>query len=84
MKNGQEFAAAFSSFLNNYSQEPQKEAVALMLRDHRSLQQATMRFFMLFVEGMANNSSDLRNEAAVKLAQEILKLDPKVLALPKI
>ena len=81
---GEEFANSFSSFLNTFSTTEQDKAIEKMLRDHRSLLQATMRFFLKFVQGMAQNGSDLRNEASVKLAQEILKLDPKFLSLPKI
>jgi len=53
-----------------------------MLRDHRSIQQATMRFFMEFVEGMAESGSDLRNQASVDLAKEIMKIDSKKRVLP--
>jgi len=81
---GEKFAEVISSFLNTFSQERQKVAVQKMLRDHRSLQQSTMRFFMVFVEGMAANSHDLRNEAAVELAQAIMALPERVRTLPKV
>jgi len=81
---GQEFAREFSSFVNNMSGGPRKVAVAQLLRDHRTLQQGHMRFVMQFVEGMAEQNSDLRNEASVNLAKAIMEIDPQVRALPKI
>lgn len=81
MNNGTEFGNAFSKFL--YGSDT-KNAVKVLINDHRSLQQAAMRFCMTFIEEMANNSSDLRNEASVKLAQEIMKLPAQIRALPRI
>jgi len=69
--NGKEFAAAFSSFINGQGTAEQTEAVECMLRDHRTLQQSTMRFCMQYIKGMAGNGSDLRNEASVELAKKI-------------
>lgn len=83
-KDGEQFAKTFSNFLNNFSMKPQEVAVEKMLREHRSLQQTMMRFFMLFVAGMAKNSSDGRNEAAVNLAKEIMGLPERTRNLPKI
>lgn len=79
---GEAFADTFSKFLNNFNRTPQKHAVAKMLRDHRSLQQSTMRFFMLFVEGLSQGGSDGRNEAAVELAKKIMALPERDRVLP--
>jgi hypothetical protein len=84
MSDGEVFADQFSRFVNNMSSEPKKAAIAKMLRDHRTLQQGMMRFFMQFVEGMANNQHDLRNEASVELAKAILKIDDRTRILPRI
>lgn len=84
MSDGEAFADQFSRFVNNMSSEPKKAAIAKMLRDHPTLQQGTMRFFMTFVEGMANNRFDLRNEASVELAKAILKIDDRTRILPRI
>lgn len=81
---GEDFADDFSRFLNTMGSDKQKFAVAKMLRDHRSLQQSTMRFFMMFVEGMAENGHDLRNEASVELAKEIMNIDERTRILPRI
>ncbi len=70
-----EFAAQFSSFVNGSSSLSEKVAEA-MARDHPTLQQGYMRFFMLFCEKMAAQKwTDLRNEASVKLAKSILPLN---------
>jgi hypothetical protein len=79
---GEKFAEEFSKFLNRFGNRHTKPAIAKMLRDHRSIQQATMRFFMEFVEGMAESGSDLRNQASVDLAKEIMKIDSKKRVLP--
>ena len=47
-----------------------------MADDHPTLQQNYMRFFMLFCEEMAKKTyTDARNEASVKMAKEIVKLN---------
>jgi len=88
MKNADElaedFAAEFSDFATSYNSESKKLAIQRMLRDHRTCQQSMMRFFMMFVEGMAESRSDLRNEATVELAKEIMKIDSKIRILPHI
>lgn len=81
---GEDFADVFSNFCNSMSREPKTHAVAKMLRDHRSIQQNMMRFFMEFVEGMAKNGSDGRNEASVELAKAIMEIDARKRALPRI
>ena len=83
-KEGEEFAQAFSNFLNSFNSLRGKAAIKKMLKDHRSLQQATMRFFMDFVAGMAENSYDGRNEAAVELAKAIMELPERTRSLPRI
>lgn len=70
-KEGADFAELFSRFVNSSTDEPRKEAIKVMLRDHRTLQQGMMRFFLDFVGAMAMSDHDLRNEASVLLAQEI-------------
>lgn len=81
---GEEFGRDFSNFLNTMGSDRQKAAIEVMLRDHRSLQQNTMRFFMMFVEGMAKNGHDLRNEASVELAKAILSLPERTRILPRV
>lgn len=81
---GEQFARDFSNFVNDMRDGPKAAAVEAMLRDHRTLQQGMMRFFMQFVEGMADQRSDLRNEASVKLAKAIMDLPIEVRSLPYI
>jgi hypothetical protein len=78
-KEGKEFANTFSRFVNNMNREPKKHAIEAMLRDHPTLQQGMMRFFMEFVEGMAEQRGDLRNEGSIALAKEILKIKNRCL-----
>lgn len=72
-KTGEEFANAFSNFCNSMSNAPKGVAIDKMLRDHRSIQQNMMRFCLAFIARMADQSHDLRNEASVKLANEIME-----------
>lgn len=83
-KDAQEFFEHFSRFVNNMNRDSQGVAVEMMLRDHRTLQQNYMRFFMRFVAGMATQESDFRNESAVKMAKAILAGDAGKIALPSI
>tara|TARA_Y100000034_G_C6766869_1_gene341904 strand:+ start:552 stop:821 length:270 start_codon:yes stop_codon:yes gene_type:complete len=78
---GVEFAKAISSFVNG-NRSASATAVRHMLRDHRTIQQGMMRLFMQFAEGMADQETDLRNEASVALAQEIMAIDSRTRALP--
>lgn len=43
-------------------------------RGHKTLQQSTMRLFMATIRKMAEVNPDSRNEAAVRLAKEIVKV----------
>ncbi len=79
---GEEFATELSNLVNAYSKEAQTAALVKMIREHRTCQQSIMRFFMQFVEAMATNGYDLRNEASVFLANEIMEIDPQKRALP--
>lgn len=76
-KEGKGFADTFSRFVNNMNREPKKHAIEAMLRDHPTLQQGMMRFFMQFVEGMAEMRGDLRNEDTIALCKEIMKIKPR-------
>lgn len=81
---GEDFAEVFSRFCNDSRRDPKKAAIAKMLREHRTIQQNMMRFCMQFIEGMANNGHDGRNEASVELAKAIMELDSRKRALPYI
>ena len=77
---GKEFAKAFSRFVNVMcNDEASAEAVEILVTDHRTLQQNTMRFFMEFVKAMAGRPYDHRNEASVKLAQQIMEIEDRFL-----
>ena len=79
----EEFARRFGNTVNRMGY-PQEEIVAQMLREHRTIQQEFMKFFMHFVEEMSKNTSDLRNEASVALAKEIMAIDEMKRFLPHI
>ena len=49
-----------------------KELVELLAREHRTHQQSMMRFCIGFIERMAKNDADLRNEAAVQFAKDVV------------
>ncbi|MFY4731193.1 hypothetical protein [Nitrospira sp. BLG_2] len=70
-----DFADQFSRFVNGMGRRDRVVA-ELMAKDHPTLQQNYMRFFMLYCEEMAKQKyTDLRNEASVNLAKEIVKLN---------
>ena len=70
---GEAFAKAFSNFCNDMRRTPKGIALDKLMREHRSLQQGMMRFCMAFIARMADQSHDLRNEASVQLANEIME-----------
>jgi hypothetical protein len=78
-KEGRDFADYFSRFVNNMNREPKPHAIKAMLRDHPTLQQGMMRFFLQFVDGLGKQDGDLRNEASRNLAKEIIKIENRYL-----
>ena len=74
-------AKSISQFVNGANDEDYKEVAKRMCNDHRTLQQSSMKFVMTFIEQMAINSVDGRNEAAVNLAKRIAVLEDKYLPL---
>jgi hypothetical protein len=82
---GKQFADTFSKFVNSSLTPDVDEAVQAMLCDHRTLQQSMMGLFMKFAEEMSKSEHcDMRNQASVKLAKSIMKLDESVRVLPSI
>jgi hypothetical protein len=76
-KNGEEMAMAFLKFINNMGVD-EEGFVKELCDSHRTLQQSVMRIFIRFVREMAKKEEgfyDLRNEASVELAREIMKLN---------
>jgi hypothetical protein len=74
-----EFIDSFSDFVNNMSDEPKFEAIELMTREHRTLQQSMTRFSIWWLERLARYQDfefDLRNEASVRLAKEFVENIP--------
>lgn len=66
----------FSTWINYADPDHLSEMATQMLQDHRTLIQKKMQVFMLFVEQLdalyQQNYFDLRNEAACKLAHNIV------------
>lgn len=63
-----------SNFVNNFNCD-EKCFVDAVLRDHRTLQQSTVRLFFKVIEAFAevpNNMTDPRNERAVEISKEII------------
>ncbi len=79
---GKEFAEVFGQFVNTMGGGPDRKiAIEAMMRDHRTLQQGMMRFCIEYIEAMAEQSHDLRNEASVKLAKKIVKIEDRHLPM---
>lgn len=76
VRNGARMANLIGDFVNSMDDEPSQECAEILSRMHRTLQQNAMRFFMWFVEKMAKNQDDMRNEASVRLAKRILSEIP--------
>lgn len=69
MSREQQTVETISNAINSFQDE---DVVGRLLsKQHRTLQQNTMRLVVGFIEGMASNGSDLRNENAVKLAKKL-------------
>jgi len=83
-KTAKEMAGAITNYLNNFSKTPTDELVEELLRQHRTLQQCFSRFCLRWFERVAEatHGFDLRNEASVELAKEIMKIDLRKRALP--
>lgn len=64
-----ELAKELSKFVNGAREDEVKELVQEMKQDHRTLQQAKMRMFCLYIEMMAEDTNtDPRNESSNKVA----------------
>ncbi len=68
----------FVDVVNGASNQDFKKAlVKHMVNEHRTHQQTMMRFFMAFVEGMAENGCDGRNQESVALAKKIMEIEDR-------
>ena len=74
-RDGEAFAVVLSDFVNNMNTEPVENCAAQLAREHRTLQQNAMRFCLFFIQAMAKNDTDLRNEDSVALAKRIMAMD---------
>ena len=83
-KTANEMAEDITNYLNNFSKTPTDELVEELLRQHRTLQQCFSRLCLRWFERVAEapHGFDLRNEASVGLAKEIMKIAPRKRALP--
>ena len=63
-------ARSLCSFTNHFK-DVQEDLATELCQQHRTHQQSIMRLFMLFVDKLAEQETDMRNEAAVELAQKI-------------
>ena len=68
---GQELAKELSAYLNTFGRD-HKEFIDTVLRDHPTMQQATIRLFLETIKAFSEkNYFDGRNESAVKICKEI-------------
>ena len=83
---GRQAAAALTNYVNGYCGPTDTESfVDTILREHRTLQQSTMRLIMATIKEWAKcKHYDLRNEATIELARHIVANLPKHDALPLI
>ena len=63
-------ARSICSF-TSHLKDVQEDFCVELCQQHRTHQHSVMRLFMRFVDKLAENPTDMRNEAAVELAQKI-------------
>lgn len=62
-----------TNFVNKYTC-PEKVFARLMMNEHRTLQQSTMRLFMATIEEWSKQEHyDLRNEQTIKICKKIME-----------
>ncbi len=84
---GRELAREVSNMLNSYGDENVKAFVEEMNREHRTLQQNFMKLVVAWIRLQAEKTEyqyDLRNEASVLLAKQIVDNFEDWLHLPLI
>lgn len=67
---------AVSRIVNIMGDSRMRAVAENLAREHRTIQQAVMRLFVMFCEEVVKGGCDLRNQAAHDLAKKILKDDP--------
>ncbi len=72
-KEAEKLANNILDFVNSYVHDD-KTFAETICRGHKTLQQSTMRLFVTTIRKMAEVYPDGRNEAAVGLAKEIVKI----------
>lgn len=79
---GKELAQAMCDMVNSTSTQAQIEFADEMMRQHRTLQQASFGVMLTCIATWAKEGErgyfDMRNEATVSTCQEIVKAFPKV------
>ena len=71
---GLELAQAFGDFVNTFNRDKGKEFIEGLSRQHRTLQQSSLRVMLELIEHMATYDyhTDGRNEASQKVAKKII------------
>lgn len=73
MKMASEALSTLISFVNKFGC-PDKLFAQLLMREHRTLQQSTMRLFMTCIDEWSRQEDyDLRNEATITLSRKIME-----------
>ena len=69
-----ELADAITDFVNTYGHDNNEFIQELLTRQHRTLQQSTIRLFLEVIEAAAQEDyrTDGRNEGSKKVCQEII------------
>ena len=71
-KDAEEMANRLSAMANVNNTIMQGMVIDRLMRDHRTLQQSMTRFCFFYIARMADQDFDLRNQAAVRLCQNIM------------
>lgn len=72
---GQELAEELTNFVNGYNEEREGEFIEAFSRQHRTLQQSSMRLLLKLVAkvGSEDYPTDLRNQQSKFVCQQMLK-----------
>lgn len=77
-----ELAGNITDYVNSYNSELGKDLALALSREHRTLQQSTIRTFLQVIEAFSepDYQTDGRNEATKKTSQRLMRGFVKVIA----
>jgi hypothetical protein len=77
-----ELAGQVTDYVNTFSNDRNRQFAQALFREHRTLQQSTLRMMLETIEAMAQDDyrTDGRNESSKQVAKRIMKGFAKVIA----